>query len=127
MMIKKLEANRHKISTLNRDEIMQIFLAAWNNGEAAFKRNGITSKLDVKENYFVSSKLKELVWEEIRSFAQNCLIFVHVKSLKQLEAKILPPHGVKRKVEATVNGVPRDEACEIFDGIETSDESEDES
>ena len=70
-MIKKLEANRHKISTLNRDEAMQIFLAAWNNAEAAFKRNCITSKHDVKENYFICSKLKEQVWEEIKGLSHK--------------------------------------------------------
>ena len=71
-MIQKLSSNPSKIPSPRTDEIMKICKSTWNETVskvdiyATFKRNAITIKLDDLEDYLVSSRLKALMWEEMK-------------------------------------------------------------
>ena len=87
----------------------------------AFKRNAITIRLDSSEDYFISSKLKALVWEEMKEFCWKLLSNLHPASLKKLEEVMITPDGVKYKLKKVVDGTPPDEELEII-GRELIDE-----
>ena len=61
----------------------------------AFKRNAISIKLDGSEDYLVLSKLKALVWEEMKEFRSKLLRNPHPASLKKLEEVMIPTDSVK--------------------------------
>ena len=77
LMIERLRENSDKIPSPSRDEIKKMCKAAFKEGIAkvdvrdAFKRNGLTIKLDGSEDHLVSSKLKALVWDEMKEFTPN--------------------------------------------------------
>ena len=37
-------------------------------------------------------------------------------TLKEVEELMIPPDGVKRKLDRVVNSVPLDKGCEVLDG-----------
>ena len=142
LMIEKLRANPEKIPTPNRDDVMQMFKSAWSDASGdvdsgfAFKRNALTIKLDGSEDHLVSSKLKALVWEEMVEFRTKLLDAPHPKNMRQLQAVMIPPDGVKRELDEITAGVPVDEGYELLDGDfseneladdENEDDSEDDS
>lgn len=88
----------------------------------AFKRNGLTIKLDGSEDYLVSSKLKLLVWDEMKEFRSKLLSTPHPSSLKKLEELIIPPDSVKRKLNGVTEGVPPDKGEEMLGGEVTDEE-----
>ena len=99
---------------------------------SAFKRNGLTIKLDGSEYYLVSSWLKASIWNEMKNFRTQLLNSLHPATIKKLEEKIIPPEGVRRKLNGVADGIPPDEEHEILGGEPTdnewdSDESENES
>ena len=99
---------------------------------SAFKRNGLTIKLDGSEDYLVSSWLKASIWNEMKNFRTQLLNSLHPATIKKLEEKIIPPEGVRRKLNGVADGIPPDEEHEILGGEPTdnewdSDESENES
>ena len=57
----------------------------------AFKQNAITIRPDSSEGYFISSKLKALVWEEMKEFCWKLLSNLHPASLKKLEEVMITP------------------------------------
>lgn len=123
LMIEKLTENPAKIPSPNRDEVMELcttaFTEALNNTDisGAFKRNGLTIKLDGSEDHLVSTRLKALVWEEMKQFRSELLTKPNPPNLKRLEEVMIPPDGVKRKLEGVVEGVPLDEGEELLDGM----------
>ena len=99
---------------------------------SAFKRNGLTIKLDGSEDYLVSSRLKASIWNEMKNFHTQLLNSPHPATIKKLDGKIIPPEGVRRKLNRVADGIPPDEEHEILGGEPTddewdSDESENES
>ena len=82
----------------------------------AFKRNGLTIKLDGSENHLVSSKLRALVWDEMKEFRSVLLNNPHPTTMKKLEEVMIPPDGVKQKLDGVVDNVPPDEGYEVLDG-----------
>ena len=88
----------------------------------AFKRNGLTIKLDGCEDHLVSSKLKALVWNEIKELHSVLLSKPHPTTLKKLEEVMIPPDGVKRKLDGVVDNVSPDEGYEVLDGKLTEEE-----
>ena len=99
---------------------------------SAFKRNGLTIKLDGSEDYLVSSRLKASIWNEMKNFRTQLLNSPHPATIKKLDGKIIPPEGVRRKLNGVADGIPPDEEHEILGGEPTddewdSDESENES
>ena len=127
-MTEKLQEKPDKIPSANRDEIMQMLKSSWNDTIAqidihsAFKRNGLTVKFDGSENYLISSRLKVLIWDEIKDFHTQLLNSPQPASIKKLEEEIIPPEGVKRKLNGVADGIPRDEGYEILGGEPTDDE-----
>ena len=99
---------------------------------SAFKRNGLTIKLDGSEDYLVSSRLKASIWNEMKNFRTQLLNSPHPATIKKLDGKIIPPEGVRRRLNGVADGIPPDEEHEILGGEPTddewdSDESENES
>ena len=127
-MIEKLRENPDKIPFPSRDEIMKMCKAAFEGTIAkvdvsdAFKRNGLTIKLDGSEEHLVSSKLKTLVWDKIKEFRSVLLSKPHPPTLKKLEEVMTPPDGVKRKLDGVVDNITPDEGYELLDGELTEEE-----
>ena len=128
LMIDKLRENPDKVPSPSRDDIMKMCKAAFEECVAktdisdAFKRNGLTIKLDGSEDHLVSSKIKALVWNEMKEFRSELLSKSHPTTLKDLEEVMIPPDGVKRKLDGVVDSVPPDEGCEVLDGEVTDEE-----
>ena len=62
----------------------------------AFKRNGLTIKLDCSEDDLVSGKLKALVCDEMKKFRSVLLRKPHPTTLNKLEEVMIPPNEVKQ-------------------------------
>ena len=128
LMIKKLRENPDKIPSPSRDEIMKMCNAAFEetiakiDGSDAFKRNCLSIKLDGSKDHLVSSKLKPLVWDEMKEFRSVLLSMPHPTTLKKLEEVMIPPDGVERKLDGVVDHVPPDEGYEVLDGELTEEE-----
>ena len=109
LMIEKLRENPDKIPSPRTDEIMKMYKAGFKETIAkvdvrdAFKRNGLTIKPDGSEDYLVSSKLKALVWDEMKEFRSVFLSKTHPTTLKKLEEVMIPPDVVKRKLDGVVD------------------------
>ena len=131
LMIEKLRENPEKIPSSSRNDIMRMCKSAFQETVAkidfsdAFKRNGLTIKLDGSEDHLVSSKIKTLVWEEMIKFRSDLLKKPHPRSLQKLRDIIIPPDGVKRKLDQVVEGVPPDEGFEMMGGDITDDDCDD--
>ena len=127
-MIEKLQENPDKIPSANRDEIMQILKSSWSGTiskidiHSAFKRNRLTIKLDGSEYHVVSSRLKALIWDEMKYFRTQLLNSPHPATIKKSEEEIIPPEGVQKKLKVVVDGIPPDEGYEILWGEPTDDE-----
>ena len=74
----------------------------------AFKRNAITIKLNGPDDYLVSSKLKDLVWKEMKKLRSKLLSNPNLASLKKLEQVMIPLDSVKFKLKKLVDGTPSD-------------------
>ena len=98
----------HSLKTSYRDDIMKMCKAAFKEClvktdiSDAFKRNGLTNKLDGSEDHLLSSKIKALVWNEIKEFHSELISKLHPTTLKDLEKVMIPPDGVKQKLWLTV-------------------------
>ena len=101
LMIEKLRESPDKIPSPSRYEIMKMCKAAFEGTIAkvdvsdAFKRNVLTIKLDGSEDHLVSSKLKALIWDEMKEFGSVLLSKPHPATLKKLEEVMIPPDGAK--------------------------------
>lgn len=97
--------------------MMGIYQAAFNDAlvnvdiNGAFKRNGLTIRLDGTEGHLVSNKLKLLVWDEMSS-VKDLLSTPHLSSLKRLDEIMNLPDGDKRKLNGVIDGVSPDEGVE---------------
>ena len=111
LMIEKLRKNPDKVPFPSRDDIMKMCKAALEESVAktdvneAFKRNGLTIKLDGSEDHLVSSKMKALVWDDRKEFRSELLSVPHPTTLKKLEEAMIPPDGVQRKLDGVVGSV----------------------
>ena len=89
---------------------------------ATFKRNGLTIKLDGSEDHLVSSQLKALVWDEMKEFRSVLLSKPHPTTLKKLEKVMIPPEGVKRKLDGVDDYVSPNEGYKVLDGELTEED-----
>ena len=107
---------------------MKMCKSAWNKTvskvdiHGAFKRNAITIKLEGSEDYLVLSKLKALVWKEMKEFRSKLFSNPHPASLKKLQEVMIQPDGMKYKFEKVVDSTPPDEGLEIIGGKLTDGE-----
>ena len=72
---------------------------------SAFKRDGLTIKLDGSEDHLVSSRLKDLIWDEMKNLRTQLLNSPHPATIKNLEEEMIPPEGVKRKLNGVADGI----------------------
>ena len=126
-VIEKLRENPDNISCPSRGETMKMRKAAFEEtiakvDVATFKRNGLTIKLDSSEDHLVSSKLKALVWDEMKEFRSVLLSKPHPTTLKKLEEVMIPPEGVKRKLDGVDDNVSPNEGYKVLDGELTEED-----
>ena len=102
-MLKKLEKDRLKIASPDRDEIIRMVCEAMENTPVdnvrAFKNLFLTNDLNGSEDWLVSDKIIELVGNEIKEFRQQLMKEKCPKNLQELLNTITPPKGLKRNFE----------------------------
>ena len=89
---------------------------------SGFKQNRLTIKRDGSEDHLVSSRLKALIWDEMKDFCTQLLNSPHPATIKKLEEEMIPPEGVTRKFSRVVDGILPDERYEILGREPTDDE-----
>jgi hypothetical protein len=80
-----------------------------------FKSLWVTNKLNGSEDYLVSSKLMDMVGDDLKEFRKNLMSKPSPKKIKELQSLIIPPKGVRRK-NLSVGEMPEDEGSELLDG-----------
>lgn len=117
LMLKQLQADPSKIPSPSREEMMTMFNEAYSeanlNEELEYKRCFMTNNFDGSEASLVSTRLYEVVGEEMVKFRQELLSWQLPKTLNELLAGITPPRGVKIPTDVTEN--PPDEGSELID------------
>ena len=98
LILEQLEKDPIKIPSPLRNEMMSMFLQAWETLECDTKREFkslfVTNTLDWSEDYLVPDKLFALIGDEIiELMSQNS-----VKTLVEVIRNLLPPKGIRRKV-----------------------------
>ena len=131
-MIAKLRENPDKIPSPSRDDIMKMCKAACkpafeetiakSDVSNASKKNSLTIKLIIKA---WQSKLWRqpglgLGWNE--RIHSVLLSKPHPTTLNKLQEVMIPPDGIKQKLDRVVDDVPPDEGCEVLDGELTEEE-----
>ena len=107
---------------------MQMLNSSWSDTivkidiHSGFKQNRLTIKRDGSEDHLVSSRLKALIWDEMKDFCTQLLNSQHPATIKKLEEEMIPPEGVTRKFSRVVDGILPDEGYEILGGEPTDDE-----
>ena len=100
-MIEKLQANKNKVQSPTRDEMMSMLTNAWSlltvNSTVAFKNLSVTNTLDGSEDPLVSEKLFRLIGTDMLSFRAEILTQQHSKSLEGVVRKLTLPKEIKRK------------------------------
>ena len=98
LILEQLEKDPIKIPSPLRNEMMSMLLEAWETLECDTKREFkslfVTNTLDWSEDYLVPDKLFALIGDEIiELMSQNS-----VKTLVEVIRNLLPPKGIRRKV-----------------------------
>ena len=98
LILEQLEKDPIKIPSPLRNEMMSMLLQAWETLECDTKREFkslfVTNTLDWSEDYLVPDKLFALIGDEIiKLMSQNS-----VKTLIEVIRNLLPPKGIRRKV-----------------------------
>ena len=98
LILEQLEKDPIKIPSPLRNEMMSMLLQAWETLECDTKREFkslfVTNTLDWSEDYLVPDKLFALIGDEIiELMSQNS-----VKTLVEVIRNLLPPKGIRRKV-----------------------------
>ena len=128
LLINDRETARKRRLNSSTDEIMQILNSSWSDTivkidiHSGFKQNRLTIKRDGSEDHLVSSRLKALIWDEMKDFCTQLLNSPHPATIKKLEEEMIPPEGVTRKFSRVVDGILPDEGYEILGGEPTDDE-----
>ena len=111
LMLEQLNNDPNKIPSPSRDEMMRMFLKAWElldlDTEREFKFLFVTNALDGSEDYLVSDKLYALVGNETVKFRTELITSHSAKTLKKVIRKLIPTKEVKRK--------GNDEGIELLD------------
>ena len=125
LLVKKLSQNI-RVPSITRDKQMELMDKAWEQCEAnhklAFKTNWLTNSFDGSEDHLVSSRIMDLVGEELIAFRTELLESEPAADLKELIASLTPPEGVKcrehhgpRDTSYIDEEVPIDEGEELLD------------
>ena len=121
LMIVKLQADKTKVPSPTRDEMMAMLAHAWNaltvDCAAAFKNLFVTNALDGSEDHLIWDKIFRLVGADMISFRNQLLDQSVPKVLQDVVKTLIPPKGVKRKEY---------EGTEFFTGFEDFEEPNEE-
>ena len=100
-MIVKLQADKTKVPSPTRDEMMAMLAHAWNaltvDCAAVFKNLFVTNALDGSEDHLIWDKIFRLVGADMISFRNQLLDQSVPKFLQDVVKTLIPPKGVKRK------------------------------
>ena len=115
-MLKKLRADRTKVPSPSRNEILTLMEAALGkvdlDVEKAFKQLFLTNAWDGTEDFLVLDRLFIEVGEEIIKFRDELKATEPPDSLEKLLTTLTPPKGVKRGGKMIYTG----EGSELLDG-----------
>ena len=117
-MLEQLEKDPIKIPSPSRNEMMSMLLQAYGTLEIDTKREFnslfVTNALDGSEDNLVSDKLFALIGDEIVNFRKESLSQNSVKTLQEVIRNLIPPKGVKRKVNVEGSELLDCDGEEIF-------------
>ena len=100
-MLSKLQADKAKISSPTREDMMEMLLSAWSKIEVdtktAFKSLFVATALDGSEDYLVSDGLFRLVGENMKLFRDGLMQSEMPATLQEVIRKSIPSKGIRRK------------------------------
>ena len=105
LMLKMLEADKSKIPSPSRDNMIKMLMSSWDaittDFSQVFKKLFVTNKLDGSEDYLVSDKLFSLIGNEMKDFRDSLLKSDVPNNLKTIVKQLIPPKGIKRNFEGS--------------------------
>ena len=120
-LARKLLENSEQDLSMSHEEMMQLFMEAYEECEVdhatAFKTSWLSNAIDGSEDHLVSAKLMELVGEEFKTYRQQLRMSEPPLTLPQLLSLLIPVGGTHKlgKKKETFS-IPPDEGRELFDG-----------
>ena len=122
-MLEKLEADRTKIPSPSREEMIKLMFSAWEQvnvdfPSSAFKKNFVTSALNGSEDYLVSDRQFNFIGEDMRQFREKLLKWKIPETIQALVRTIIPPKGIRWK---NIEGAELLDFTEEFQGIDTAE------
>ena len=100
-MIVKLQADKTKVPSPTRDEMMAMLAHAWNaltvDCDAPFKNLFVTNALNGSKDHLIWDKIFRLFGTDMISFRNQLLDQSVPKFLQDVVKTLIPPKGVKRK------------------------------
>ena len=105
-MMEKLPANKRKVPTPKREDMINMAVKASRKVGVSFaevfKELFVTNKLDGSEDYLVSDKLFALIGNEMKEFRKKLMESPPPDKIQKVIKSIIPPKGIRRKnVEGT--------------------------
>ena len=105
LMLKMLEADKSKIPSPSRDNMIKMLMSSWDaittDFSQVFKKLFVTNKLDGSGDYLVSDKLFSLIGNEMKDFRDSLLKSDVPNNLKTIVKQLIPPKGIKRNFEGS--------------------------
>ena len=140
LMLSKLQADKAKIPSPRREDMMEMLLSVWSKIEvdtkAAFKSLFVTTALDGSEDYLVSDRLFRLVGEDMKLFRDGLIQSEMPATLQEMIRKLLPPKGIRREKiegaelldfmeeEVSIDNEERGSTTDDLDAVSESDVSD---
>ena len=128
LMLKKLEVDKNKVPAPNREEMINILLAAWKETDvgltAVFKKLFVTNKFEGSEDFLVSDKLLSLIGDDMLELQRQLLNSEVPINLQAVIKKLVLPKGIRRKNIDGSELLDYMEGEAIFDNLESEDQSE---
>ena len=98
LMLKKLEVDKNKVPLRNREQMIEMLLAAWKKTDvdftAVFKKLFVTNAFDGSED-FMSDKLFSLIGDEMLEYRRELLNSEVPAKLQAVIKKLIPPKGIR--------------------------------
>ena len=100
LILKNLEVGRNKVLSPNREQMIEMLLAARKETNvdftAAFKKFFVANAFDGSEDFLVSDKLFSLIGDEMLEYWRELLISEVPSNLQAIIKKLIPPKGIRR-------------------------------
>ena len=122
LMVKMLEADKSKIPSPNRQNMIKMLVSSWDaittDFSQVFKKLFVTNNLDGSEDYLVSDKLFSIIGREMKDFRDTLIKSDVPNNLQGVVKQLIPPKGIKRNFE---------EGSEFLEYMDNLDNDEDQS